>query len=291
MDHWSPLPYDGSYGRNRFAARTDQVRPNKPKGLSNKYSAPFLGFGSSTARQAANVLDGRPHGRISMRDYSKPAEAELPGPRVVEVRDLEQERVGRIFPCLNERHYTGCIGYDACSVLCWTPRQEERKALVVVGRAVEAVPCQDCFWARPVQGAVALLNGGQESLMECRLGFWRGRTTLPDFIQNKIALNVRLPCPGFSQVNEDPDEEDLPALPYKHRVQTHEENEEMSIERGEMEQNLTAHVSPAPGDQRRIENRRRVREFLRVTPREETHNRLTLLRSEERRGGEEWRSR
>ena len=51
----------------------------------------------------------------------------------------------------------------------------------------------------------------------------------------------------------------------------------MSVERQEMEPDLSAHVRPAPGDQRRIENRRRVREFLRVTPREETHNRLTLL--------------
>jgi hypothetical protein len=195
----------------------------------------------------------------------------------VEVRDLEQARAGRIFPCLNEHHYTGCVGFDACTVLCWTSRPQERKALMVVGRAVEAVPCRDCFWARPVQGAVALLNGGQVTLMECRLGFWHGRTTLPDFKENKIALNVRLPCPGFSLANEDLDEADLPAPPHRQHVPTHKEQQKMSVERREVEHDLTSHLRPTSSDLQRIENRRRVREFLRVTPREEPHNRLTLL--------------
>ena len=55
----------------------------------------------------------------------------------------------------------------------------------------------------------------------------------------------------------------------------------MSVERREVEHDLTSHLRPTSSDLQRIENRRRVREFLRVTPREESHNRLTLLAARE----------
>lgn len=120
-------------------------------------------------------------------------------PREVEVRDLNAERAGRVFPCLpTDTHYGGCIGYDACKVLCWSPRPREREALVRVEKPTGGM-CRDCVYAREVRGEVAVLNGRQVRLMECRLGYWHGRTTVHDFALNRIALNVRLPCPGFTE--------------------------------------------------------------------------------------------
>ncbi len=120
-------------------------------------------------------------------------------PREVEVRDLKAERAGRVFPCLRDgARYTGCIGYDACKVLCWSPRPREREALVRVEKPTGG-PCRDCLYAREVRGEVAVLNGRQVRLMECRLGYWHGRTTVRDFALNKIALNVGLPCPGYTE--------------------------------------------------------------------------------------------
>jgi hypothetical protein len=97
-------------------------------------------------------------------------------------------------------HYTGCIGYDQCSVLCWSPRPREREALVRVEKPTGG-PCRDCVYAREVRGEVAVLNGRQVRLMECRLGYWHGRTTVRDFARNKIALNVVLPCPGYTETD------------------------------------------------------------------------------------------
>ncbi len=120
-------------------------------------------------------------------------------PREVEVRDLKAERVGRVFPCLEDGvHYTGCVGYDECKVLCWSPRPREREAVVRVEKPT-AGPCRDCVYAREVRGEVAILNGREVRLMECRLGYWHGRTTVYDFGLNKIALNVGLPCPGYTE--------------------------------------------------------------------------------------------
>ncbi len=121
-------------------------------------------------------------------------------PREVEVRDLAAARAGRVFPCLQQNRYTGCIGYDRCRVLCWSPRPREREALVRVERPTGG-PCRDCIYAREVRGEVAILNGRPVRLMECRLGFWHGRTTVHDFVENKIALNVVLPCPGFVEAD------------------------------------------------------------------------------------------
>ena len=122
------------------------------------------------------------------------------GPREVEVRFLEAERAGRAFPCLRGNIYTGCIGYDRCKVLCWSPRLRERQALVRVDKPTGG-PCRDCAYAREVLGEVATLNGRQVRLIECRLGFWYGRTTISDFVESKIALNVQLPCPGFLETD------------------------------------------------------------------------------------------
>lgn len=122
-------------------------------------------------------------------------------PREVEVRDLKAERAGRVFPCMHEGGlYSGCIGYDACKVLCWSPRPREREALVRVEKPTGG-PCRDCVYAREVRGEVALLNGREVRLMECRLGYWHGRTTVHDFVLNKIALNVGLPCRGFEETD------------------------------------------------------------------------------------------
>jgi hypothetical protein len=122
-------------------------------------------------------------------------------PREVPVRDLKTERAGRVFPCMQEgAHYTGCVGYDACKVLCWSPRPREREALVRVEKPT-AGPCRDCVYAREVRGEVAAINGRQVRLMECRLGYWHGRTTVQDFVVNKIALNVGLPCPGYTETD------------------------------------------------------------------------------------------
>lgn len=121
-------------------------------------------------------------------------------PREVEVRFLEAEHTGRVFPCLRGNIYTGCIGYDRCKVLCWSPRLRERQALVRVDRPTGG-PCRDCAYAREVLGEVATLNGRQVRLIECRLGFWYGRTTISDFVESKIALNVQLPCPGFLETD------------------------------------------------------------------------------------------
>ena len=122
-------------------------------------------------------------------------------PREVAVRDLEAERAGRVFPCMQDgHHYTGCIGYDQCHVLCWSPRPREREAVVRVAERTGG-PCRDCMYAREVRGEVATLNGRQVRLMECRLGYWHGRTTITDFVANKIALNVVLPCPGFDETD------------------------------------------------------------------------------------------
>ena len=121
-------------------------------------------------------------------------------PREVEVRFLEAERAGRAFPCLQGHIYTGCIGFDRCKVLCWSPRLRERQALVRVDKPTGG-PCRDCAYAREVLGEVATLNGRQVRLIECRLGFWYGRTTVSDFVDGKIALNVQLPCPGFIETD------------------------------------------------------------------------------------------
>jgi hypothetical protein len=122
-------------------------------------------------------------------------------PREVEVRDLKAERAGRVFPCLHEgARYTGCVGYDACNVLCWSPRPRERAALVRVEKPTGG-PCRDCVYAREVRGEVATVNGRQVRLMECRLGYWHGRTMVSDFAVGKIALNVRLPCPGYTMTD------------------------------------------------------------------------------------------
>lgn len=122
-------------------------------------------------------------------------------PREVEVRDLKAERAGRVFPCMHEGgQYSGCVGYDSCKVLCWSPRPREREALVRVERPTGG-PCRDCVYAREVRGEVALLNGREVRLMECRLGYWHGRTTVHDFVLNKIALNVGLPCRGFEETD------------------------------------------------------------------------------------------
>lgn len=122
-------------------------------------------------------------------------------PREVEVRDLKAERAGRVFPCIQDgKRYTGCVGYDACKVLCWSPRPRERQALVRVEKPTGG-PCRDCVYAREVRGEVAMLNGREVRLMECRLGYWHGRTTVYDFAFNKIALNVGLPCPGYTETD------------------------------------------------------------------------------------------
>lgn len=117
-------------------------------------------------------------------------------PREVEVHALEAERAGRVFPCFQNGHYTGCIGYTQCNVRCWAPRPHEREAVVRVEQPAGS-PCRGCIYARPVPGDYAVLDGREVSLMECRLGFWYGRAALEDFIEDKIALNVTLPCPGF----------------------------------------------------------------------------------------------
>jgi hypothetical protein len=122
-------------------------------------------------------------------------------PREVEVRDLKAARAGRVFPCIQDgARYTGCIGYDVCKVLCWSPRPRERQALVRVEKPTGG-PCRDCVYAREVRGEVAMLNGREVRLMECRLGYWHGRTTVYDFAFNKIALNVDLPCPGYTETD------------------------------------------------------------------------------------------
>jgi hypothetical protein len=122
-------------------------------------------------------------------------------PRVVEVRDLKAERAGRVFPCMQRgNQYTGCVGYDHCKVLCWSPRPREREALVRVEKPTGG-PCRDCVYAREVRGEVAELNGRTVRLMECRLGYWHGRTTVHDFVVGKIALNVTLPCPGYEETD------------------------------------------------------------------------------------------
>jgi hypothetical protein len=88
--------------------------------------------------------------------------------RIVEVRDLEAERAGRVYPCLDARHeYRGCIGYERCRVLCWASRPGERQAVVRVQQATSA-PCRTCGYAREVYGDVALVNGRELRLMECR---------------------------------------------------------------------------------------------------------------------------
>ena len=127
-------------------------------------------------------------GETSLTDDSKPRE--------VEVHALEAERAGRVFPCFHNGHYTGCIGYSQCKVRCWAPRPQEREAVVRVERPAGS-PCHGCIYARPVPGDYAVLDGCKVSLMECRLGFWYGRAALEDFMEDKIALNVTLPCPGF----------------------------------------------------------------------------------------------
>lgn len=121
--------------------------------------------------------------------------------RIVEVRDLQAERAGRVFPCLDEqRGYTGCIGFEQCGVLCWSPRPRERQAVVRVAQATSA-PCRTCVYAREVYGDVALLNGREVRLIECRLGFWHGRAPVNDFALGKIPVNVGLPCPGYSETD------------------------------------------------------------------------------------------
>lgn len=121
--------------------------------------------------------------------------------RIVEVRDLQAERAGRVFPCLNEqRSYTGCIGYEACAVLCWASRPRQREAVVRVEQ-VSSAPCRTCLYAREVYGDVALLNGRQVRLIECRLGFWHGRAPVSDFVLGKIPVNVGLPCPGYTETD------------------------------------------------------------------------------------------
>lgn len=204
-------------------------------------------------------------------------------PHVVAVLDLETERAGRVFPCLQPHaQYTGCIGYDACQVLCWSPRPRDREALVRVETSIEDVPCRECLYAREVRGAVAVLHGRQVPLMECRLGFWHGRTTVHDFTLNKIALNVPLPCPGWREAaSVSPAIERVREVARRRRGGVATEEQTMSAERLELEADLKRWSEAAPGNARRVENRRRLREFLRVTPREEAENRLTLLATAE----------
>ncbi len=121
--------------------------------------------------------------------------------RIVGVRDLQATRAGRVFPCLDEqRSYTGCIGYEQCTVLCWASRPREREAVVRVER-VSSAPCRTCLYAREAYGDVALLNGRQVRLIECRLGFWHGRAPVSDFVLGKIPVNVGLPCPGYVETD------------------------------------------------------------------------------------------
>jgi len=117
-------------------------------------------------------------------------------PREVPTHSLEAECAGRVFPCLQGNRYTGCIGFSQCKVRCWAQRPDEREAVVRVERAVGSA-CRGCFHAREVLGDYALVDGRKVALMECRLGFWHGRAAFEDFLDDKIALKVRLPCPGF----------------------------------------------------------------------------------------------
>ncbi len=130
-------------------------------------------------------------------DVPRPAVEAL---REVAVRDLETERAGRVFPCMRDDRYIGCVGYDQCKVLCWSPRPREREALMRVEKPTGG-PCRDCVYAREVYGEVAVLNNRQVRLMECRLGYWHGRAAVSEFVENKIALNVALPCPGFEETD------------------------------------------------------------------------------------------
>ena len=148
---------------------------------------------TDVAEEAQEATSPQEHPAAMLRVPAKPRE--------VEVRDLTAERAGRVFPCMQDgTHYTGCIGYDACKVLCWSPRPRERQALVRVEKPTGG-PCRDCVYAREVRGEVAMLNGREVRLMECRLGYWHGRTTVYDFAVNKIALNVGLPCPGYTETD------------------------------------------------------------------------------------------
>ncbi len=139
-------------------------------------------------------------GKYEIDEAAEPPSESDARPREVEVRFLEAQRPGRAFPCLRGNTYSGCIGYDRCKVLCWSPRLRERQALVRVDKP-SGGPCRDCTYAREVLGEVATLNGRQVRLIECRLGFWYGRTTVSDFVDGKIALNVQLPCPGFVETD------------------------------------------------------------------------------------------
>lgn len=139
-------------------------------------------------------------GKHEIDEAAEPPSESDARPREVEVRFLEAQRAGRAFPCLRGNTYSGCIGYDRCKVLCWSPRLRERQALVRVDKP-SGGPCRDCAYAREVLGEVATLNGRQVRLIECRLGFWYGRTTVSDFVDGKIALNVQLPCPGFVETD------------------------------------------------------------------------------------------
>lgn len=163
-----------------------------------RLSAPYLP--DADLPPGADVAVGRAedeHGWSEDGDGAKPMLQAPAKPREVEVRDLKAERAGRVFPCLQQGgEYTGCVGYDNCKVLCWSPRPREREALVRVEKPTGG-PCRTCVYAREVRGEVAIINGRQVRLMECRLGYWHGRTTVQDFVVNKIALNVGLPCPGF----------------------------------------------------------------------------------------------
>lgn len=182
---------DGGAGRQRRVVighgRVWFARPYRPDaGLLP--GADVAEAGAEDAR--ADAQDG--HGAAPMRRA-------VAKPREVEVRDLKAERAGRVFPCLQAgAQYTGCIGYEACKVLCWSPRPREREALVRVEKPTGG-PCRDCVYAREVRGEVATINGREVRLMECRLGYWHGRTTVSDFALNKIALNVGLPCPGYAE--------------------------------------------------------------------------------------------
>jgi hypothetical protein len=147
-------------------------------------------------RHTAAVAPLEERAQASGRETTQPAKR-----RIVAVRDLQTERAGRVFPCLDaQRKYTGCIGYAQCSILCWASRPRERQAVVRVAQATGA-PCRTCAYAREVYGDAAMLNGREVRLIECRLGFWHGRAPVSDFVQGKIPVNVGLPCPGYSETD------------------------------------------------------------------------------------------
>jgi hypothetical protein len=196
-----PTP-DAALPPGADVASSVPVRRPLPKeaGGGPRITIRFLPGAAPAQPDAISPLTRPPHPdrEIAAADAAPPEDDTQP--REVEVRFLEAEHTGRPFPCLRGNIYTGCIGFDRCKVLCWSPRLRERQALVRVDKPTGG-PCRDCAYAREVLGEVATLNGRQVRLIECRLGFWYGRTTISDFVESKIALNVQLPCPGFLETD------------------------------------------------------------------------------------------